>query len=411
MAIDRSAQVAKAIQSVLTDADRKPRYRGLPNILAGQCYVATEAAYHMLGGSRGGWHPIFIAHEGEPHWFLRHDDGRVLDITASQFRRPVPYDEGVGKGFLTREPSKRAASVMARARRKLNHRGARESEGIDRSTHPTVVEYAVQELFKKRSPAVAAKRTAEKLSGSENLFFGPGVTLIDPQTLEAALWERLRDFTIKGMSSYKPDKRDWALDGTIDHFKQRPSIRPKLKALVEQKLGPDVFTARERAAREAPRSAGLVCMGREVTFDLDDGDSLDLPARMGMLYDGSGSYWPNNSLLCVEFEQGSDEVDAGHDYFGSNAIVYKGHVDLPPKALGEWQRVGVVTQVFYDRAGTKHPGYYKHEFNAPRGMVKLIALFKKRVATGDCVLYELDGCYRLELPKGCIIDDRGIVLP
>lgn len=173
-----------------------------------------------------------------------------------------------------------------------------------------------------------------------------------------------------------------------------------------------VREARENpvAAREIS-SAAFVCMGRQVSFDLDNGGQIDAHARDGMLYDQSGRIWPSNSLLVTRFDQGSQETDDGLDYFGEDAIVYRGHVELPPKSLDSWQEIGVVTQVFYDRAGTKHPGYYKHEFNKPRGMQKLVALFKKRVAEGDCILYELGGCYRLELPQGCIIDDRGIVLP
>ncbi len=93
--------------------------RGECDPVTGHCYVASEAAFHMLGGKASGYRPMFIRHEGSPHWFLRGPEGEVVDITAAQFEEPVPYGEGVGKGFLTREPSRRARVVIERAERKL----------------------------------------------------------------------------------------------------------------------------------------------------------------------------------------------------------------------------------------------------------------------------------------------------
>jgi hypothetical protein len=65
--------------------------------------------------------------------------------------------------------------------------------GADHSEHPTVVEYAVRFLFKKKSPAVAAKMTAQRLGGSPNLFIGGGLVPvhIDPKKLENAIYERM----------------------------------------------------------------------------------------------------------------------------------------------------------------------------------------------------------------------------
>lgn len=157
----------------------------------------------------------------------------------------------------------------------------------------------------------------------------------------------------------------------------------------------------------------LICMGRQVSFDLAGRKKLDAPVRNGMLHDPSGKYWSACSLLIAPFNNGDEEADdgAGRDYFGRNATVYEGRCELPDKTLSRWRAVGTVAQVFYDRAGTKYPGYYKHKFNSPRGVYKLVALFKKRVAESKVVLYKLDNFYRLELPNGCIVDDRGIVLP
>ena len=120
----------------------------------------------------------------------------------------------------------------------------------DRSTDPTVVEYAVQEMFKGKSPAAAAKRTAQKLSGSENFFLGSGVTTVDPKALEGALWDRLAAYAAKSVGGIAAGKEHYALDGTLQYFKQvpfggtsKPAARSKLKALVVERLGHDPFTS------------------------------------------------------------------------------------------------------------------------------------------------------------------------
>lgn len=111
----------------------------------------------------------------------------------------------------------------------------------DRSTHATVVEYAVHQMFKGQSPKTAAKTTAKKLGGAENIFIGPGIVEIDPIALEAALWDRLVVFVTEGILKVKPGFEHYALDGAIAHFQQKPSIRAKLKKLVVTKLGGDPF--------------------------------------------------------------------------------------------------------------------------------------------------------------------------
>jgi hypothetical protein len=83
--------------------------------MTGHCYVASEALYHLLGGPRGGWTPMFVRHEGESHWFLRdRQTGRVLDPTADPFKGAPDYTKARGKGFLTRGPSQRARVVIKR---------------------------------------------------------------------------------------------------------------------------------------------------------------------------------------------------------------------------------------------------------------------------------------------------------
>ena len=123
-----------------------------------------------------------------------------------------------------------------------------EALGKDRSTHPTVVEYAVQYLFKNMGPKKAAENTAKKLSGGPNMFLNvhpPDVVKIDVHQLEEAVWGQIVDRTIKGLGSFKPDKAHYALDGNLQHFHQRPSQRAELKRRVIARLGHDPFEGLE----------------------------------------------------------------------------------------------------------------------------------------------------------------------
>lgn len=114
------AEFRKIIVDNLTDEllDKKhlQMRKGNPNLhkTFGHCYVASEAAYYLLGGKESGWKPCYIKHIGRSHWYLQHESGAVLDLTKEQFNTPVDYTEGRGTGFLTKDPSKRARKLLQR---------------------------------------------------------------------------------------------------------------------------------------------------------------------------------------------------------------------------------------------------------------------------------------------------------
>ena len=110
-------QIVTSVREHLTDDLRKPEFKGHACPTAGHCYVASEATYHMLGGKAAGYKPMQINHEGTNHWFLKHESGKIIDPTADQFKTPVPYDKARGRGFLTKEPSKRAKTLMERTQK------------------------------------------------------------------------------------------------------------------------------------------------------------------------------------------------------------------------------------------------------------------------------------------------------
>ena len=101
------------ITKYLTDDLRSSPWKGNPNPLAGHCYVASEAAWHLLGGMDSDWRPFHMKHEGVSHWFLRNvKTESIIDLTVWQFANFPDYSCGVRKGFLTKEPSKRAQQVI-----------------------------------------------------------------------------------------------------------------------------------------------------------------------------------------------------------------------------------------------------------------------------------------------------------
>jgi hypothetical protein len=81
----------------------------------GNCYVASEALYHIMGGKKAGWTPMVMQYAGDTHWFLKHrQSGLIIDPSVRQFKKRPPYEFGRGTGFLTRKPSKRAVSLIER---------------------------------------------------------------------------------------------------------------------------------------------------------------------------------------------------------------------------------------------------------------------------------------------------------
>jgi hypothetical protein len=81
----------------------------------GHCYLATEVAYHLLGGKKRGWKPMYLKCKDGSHWFLLHSSGIIFDVTSGQFEgETILYHDAIGKGFLTREPSRRARKLMAK---------------------------------------------------------------------------------------------------------------------------------------------------------------------------------------------------------------------------------------------------------------------------------------------------------
>jgi len=81
------------------------RVREWFNDPTGWCYTASEAIYYQSGGKAAGITPVqaSIDIDGQrvSHWWLRDEDGSIVDATADQFDFVFPYYLGRGRGFQT----------------------------------------------------------------------------------------------------------------------------------------------------------------------------------------------------------------------------------------------------------------------------------------------------------------------
>lgn len=157
----------------------------------------------------------------------------------------------------------------------------------------------------------------------------------------------------------------------------------------------------------------IIVKGTRTRFHMADGGPMVRP-KGAMMHDPSGRHWPKNSLLIGPFERGTKlpTIDrykgAPKEYLGRQYNPHVGSVDLPPKALSQWETVGEVDRIDYYRPGTKAPGGYRHTFNAPRGVYHVLHAVKGK---GRAVLRKCGRFYRLDMSKGSIADGRGIVWP
>lgn len=128
--------------------------------------------------------------------------------------------------------------------------------------------------------------------------------------------------------------------------------------------------------------------GREISFDMDDGETIELPKSFGMIHKPStcrvyfGPYEKTRESV-------SELNQAQKLYFGSDYDGLIAYIDFP---RGSWQPVGRVDAIFYDRPG-EHIDYYRHQF-------------KKSVPLSVSGRF-----HRLSLPGGCVVNDRGFVDP
>ena len=116
--------LSSKVTSVLSPDLLKKEYQeaNKTNSTYGHCYAASEALYHLLGAAQSAYTPVSGRDKnGVVHWWLRNKDTKeILDPTSAQYtsvNEQPPYEAGVARGFLTKEPSKRAQEIINRVNR------------------------------------------------------------------------------------------------------------------------------------------------------------------------------------------------------------------------------------------------------------------------------------------------------
>ena len=154
----------------------------------------------------------------------------------------------------------------------------------------------------------------------------------------------------------------------------------------------------------------LIAKADALLFEMADGFDIAPPLRDYLLHDPDGEVWPKCSLLVGSFKKGRGVVEddaKAKAYFGRQYTMHEGRIELPPRSLNEWSSLGEVERIFYERKGTRAPGRYKHPFG--KSLVgRLLSLFRGK---DKATLYENGRWLRLELPKGCVVNDLGFVHP
>ena len=72
----------------------------------GYCYVVSEVVYHYFA-PKGSKSYVLKTGDNSTHWFLKSPAGEVIDLTADQFDKTVPYEKAKPHAFLTKTISKR----------------------------------------------------------------------------------------------------------------------------------------------------------------------------------------------------------------------------------------------------------------------------------------------------------------
>jgi hypothetical protein len=112
----------------------------------------------------------------------------------------------------------------------------------DYSKDPTVLEYTAQSMIKGKSLTAAIKASMKTFHGHTNMFVGSGDNItINEDILKEAMWERLVGVVTANISRIKPGKEHYALDGTLQQFSQKPSMRAELKKRVIKAVGTNPF--------------------------------------------------------------------------------------------------------------------------------------------------------------------------
>lgn len=142
----------------------------------------------------------------------------------------------------------------------------------------------------------------------------------------------------------------------------------------------------------------ILVKGDRVQFLTTDGNMIVLPSSAGIIHDPEGEERPRCEVFFGPYKlQRKRPVPritrAAVKYYGRHYQPTVALIDLPH---GPWRPIAHVTKIFYKRGlrGAQHAGGFHHPF-----------------ARAPLTLEKSGKFYRLSLPGGCIVDDRGFVFP
>ncbi len=163
--------------------------------------------------------------------------------------------------------------------------------------------------------------------------------------------------------------------------------------------------------------------GHISALDLDEGVTVRVPKHFGVIRDPIGNHLNRCDVYVCAYEISGKPIgtipkrmaDFIGSYWSPETKLVRITVDMP---RGPWHRVGVVRTIHYVRFNkddpdqdedSKRAGPFWHDFDGSEGPWHYT--FTDRDPT--VVLYEsgTQHCLKLDLPDGCIINERGLVWP
>ena len=140
----------------------------------------------------------------------------------------------------------------------------------------------------------------------------------------------------------------------------------------------------------------IVIKGSKVEFTLKDGRTFKLPRDYGMIHDPDGAELNRCTFYFASYAKTGKPAKKtsrkATRYFGKKYVLKETRVTIPEHG---WTDIGEAVEIRYERTkGSQYAAKYFH-------------VFKKR----SPMLSRSGRCYRLELKDGCVVDDRGFVMP
>lgn len=161
----------------------------------------------------------------------------------------------------------------------------------------------------------------------------------------------------------------------------------------------------------------VIVRGDLTALDLDGGLKIKIPKRFGLIHDPLGIVLNRCDIYLSTYKISRKPVGTipkgmakiVEAYFGASTPRVRVHVEIP---LGPWHRLGVVRTVHYVRRNDEdeeRDGVFFHDYDGSEGPWSYT--FSDRDPTTEIFESCCVRAFKLEMPDGCIVNDRGFVWP